>query len=458
MVRILVVDDDQNMRASLSEALSRKGYGVESVGDAGAAIRMAEAGDFQAVITDVRMPGKSGLELLDELKRLRPEMPVVLITAYGSVETAVEAIRKGADDYLLKPFGADALDSVLRRVLDGEAAAESAKPSAPGPAAPRSAALEREIVTVSPRMKLLMAMAEKTANSNAPVFIRGESGTGKELMARFMHQRSNRSGGPFVAVNCAALPVNLLESELFGYEKGAFTGATGRKIGKFEAANGGTLLLDEITEMDVNLQAKLLRVLQEKEVDRVGGTAPVKVDVRVIATTNSAVEEAMRAGKFRRDLYFRLNVIPLELIPLRERPEDIPALAGHFLRKFAENSGRNVRSISSETMEILKKCVWTGNVRELENVLERAVLLCNGDVIMPEDLFLSYSPDGEQVPARRGEAVTAGLTMEEMERRLILGTLEKTGNNRTRAAEMLGISIRTLRNKLNAYKIGGKGE
>ncbi|MBI3582006.1 MAG: sigma 54-interacting transcriptional regulator [Nitrospinae bacterium] len=274
----------------------------------------------------------------------------------------------------------------------------------------------------------------------------------------FIHRRSNRAGGPFIAVNCAALPENLLESELFGYEKGAFTGAANRKMGKFEAAHGGTLLLDEITEMDVNLQAKMLRVLQEKEVDRVGGVSPVKVDVRVIATTNRLVDEAIREGKFRRDLYFRLNVIPLELIPLRERPEDIPALAGHFLRKFAENSGANARSIAAETMETLKKCRWTGNVRELENVLERAALLCPGDEIMPEDLFLSYSPEGEQAPAPREWALAEGLTMEEMERRLIFGTLEKTGNNRTRAAEMLGISIRTLRNKLNAYKIGGRGK
>ena len=460
MTNILVVDDDQNMRGSLCEALTRHGYNAESAGDAETALRMAETGNFQAVITDIKMPGKSGLELLEELKRLKPETPVILITAYGTMDTAVDAIRKGADDYLLKPFGADALAKSLRRVLgNGDLPASPSKQVAHGFSAPpqNTSGSEREIVTLNPRMKQLLAMAEKTADSNAPVFVQGESGTGKELIARFIHRRSNRSAGPFVAVNCAALPENLLESELFGYEKGAFTGAINRKIGKFEQASGGTLLLDEVTEMDINLQAKLLRVLQEKEVDRVGGSAPVKVDTRVIATTNRVAEDAIKEGIFRRDLFFRLNVIPLVIIPLRERPEDIPALANHFLAKFSANSGRNVNSISPETMDILKKCRWSGNVRELENVLERSVLLCHGDVIMPEDLFLSYSPEGDTSSSAPAETYSAGMTMEEMERRLILGTLEKTGNNRTRAADMLGISIRTLRNKLNAYKIGEKG-
>lgn len=459
MTNILVVDDDQNMRVSLCEALARHGYNAESAADAVSAFRMVETGDFQAVITDIKMPGKSGMELLCDIKGLKPATPVILITGQGTVDTAVEAMRKGADDYLLKPFGASALDAALKRVLgNGDSTTSQGKQTTVGrpQAAQIPSAGERDIVTLNPRMKQLLAMAEKTASSNAPVFVQGESGTGKELIARYIHQRSNRSSGPFVAVNCAALPENLLESELFGYEKGAFTGAVNRKIGKFELADGGTLLLDEVTEMDINLQAKLLRVLQEKEVDRVGGTSPVKVDTRVIATTNRVAEDAINEGKFRRDLYFRLNVIPLVIIPLRDRPEDIPALANHFLTKFAVSSGRNVGSISPETMEILKKCKWTGNVRELENVMERSVLLCHGNSIMPEDLFLSYSPEGEAAPAETG-SISAGMTMEEMERRLIIGTLEKTGNNRTRAADMLGISIRTLRNKLNAYKIGGKG-
>jgi DNA-binding NtrC family response regulator len=457
MAKILVVDDDPNMRVSLCEALARFGHEVESTTDAVSALRMMDLKNFQAVISDIRMPGKTGIELLEDIKSAKPEIAVLLMTAYGTVETAVEAMRKGADDYLLKPFGAQDVEKSLKRILNGAGSPEPAKQTAPVQAPQKSSVGERKIITVNPRMTQILQMAERTANSTAPALIQGESGTGKELIARFMHNHSGRAAGPFVAVNCAAIPENLLESELFGFEKGAFTGAASRKIGKFELASGGTLLLDEVTEMDINLQAKLLRVLQEKEIDRVGGTTPVKVDTRVLATTNRVPEEAIKDGKFRKDLYFRLNVIPLVLLPLRERPEDIPALAEHFLKKFAADSGRDVFGIAPETMGILKKCRWSGNIRELENVLERAVLLCHGDVLMPEDLFLSYSPEGEQEPAK-SEAITAGMTMEEMERRLIMGTLEKTGDNRTRAAEMLGISIRTLRNKLNAYKIDEKGK
>ncbi|MBI3794342.1 MAG: sigma-54-dependent Fis family transcriptional regulator [Nitrospinae bacterium] len=457
MAKILVVDDDPNMRVSLCEALARCGYDVESAPDAVTALRQIETKDYRVVITDIRMPGRSGLELLDDVKASRPETSVILITAYGTVETAVEAIRKGADDYLLKPFGVDVLNDTIRRILNGGAPAEVGRASAPAQLQPRPADNGKQIITKNPKMLQILQMAERTANSSAPVLIQGESGTGKELMARFIHNHSGRSEGAFVAINCAALPENLLESELFGYEKGAFTGAVNRKIGKFELADGGTLLLDEVTEMDINLQAKLLRVLQEKEIDRVGGSAPVKVDTRVIATTNRVPEDAIREGKFRKDLFFRLNVIPLTLLPLRERPEDIPVLAEFFLKKFSVESARDVRAVSPATMYILKKCKWGGNVRELENVLERAVLLCHTDVLEPEDLFLSYSPEGEQ-STERPENLPAGMTMEEMERRLILGTLEKTQNNRTRAAEMLGISIRTLRNKLNAYKIDEKGK
>ncbi len=459
---ILVVDDDENMRTALGEALARGGYSVDLAADAAGGLLKLEAGEYRLVVADIRMPKKGGLEFLDEVKALRPALPVVLITAYGTVDTAVAAMRKGADDYMLKPFSAETLEKTVKRLLNG-GEAEPARPAPPRPAARAGQARERRIVTGNRKMLDLLEMAERTAASRASVLVQGESGTGKELLARFIHEKSDRASGPFVAINCAALPETLLESELFGYEKGAFTGAMARKVGKFELADGGTILLDEISEMDLALQAKLLRVLQEREIDRVGGSAPVAVDVRVIATTNRRMEEFVREGKFREDLYFRLNVIPLVIPPLRERQEDIPLLADHFINRFAADAGKRMDGVTDGAMEILKNCRWRGNIRELENVMERAVLLARGERIAPEDLFMLPAP-GEPPPPAAPEAPRAmpsaaapymepGMTVEEMERRLILGTLDKVGNNRTKAAEMLGISIRTLRNKLNAYKV-----
>ncbi len=458
MTDILVVDDDENMRTALCEALVRGGYSVDSAADADTGLRKIEVEKYRMVVSDIRMPRKSGMELLSDIKQSHPDISVVLVTAYGTVDTAVEAMRKGADDYLLKPFSADVLDKVVQRVLNGGAQADSAKaaPQRPSPAFKKPTSKERKIVTQNKKMLELLDMAERTAASKASVLIQGESGTGKELLARFIHQKSDRADGPFVAINCAALPETLLESELFGYEKGAFTGAAARKIGKFELADGGTILLDEITEMDINLQAKLLRVIQEKEVDRVGGSASVPVNVRVIATSNRKLEDAIRQGRFREDLYFRLNVIPLVIPSLRERPEDIGLLADYFLKKFSGDSGKQVSSIAPQTADALKKYAWNGNIRELENVMERAVLLCRGDMVMPGDLFLPSLPDTAQPVAAPEQQATGG-TVEDMERKLIVGTLEKAGNNRTRAAEMLGISIRTLRNKLNTYKLESKG-
>ena len=469
MTDILVVDDDENMRQALGEALGRAGHSVELAADAAAGMMKLETGEFRLVVTDIRMPKKSGLEFLDEIKALRPALPVVLITAYGTMETAVEAMRKGAADYLMKPFSADTLEKTVRRLLDGEGTETVKAPAVPRPPARAARAKERPIVTKNKKMLEMLDMAARTAASRASVLIQGESGTGKELLARFIHEKSDRAQGPFVAINCAAIPETLLESELFGHEKGAFTGAMARKAGKFELADGGTILLDEISEMDFALQAKLLRVLQEREIDRVGGTAPVTVDVRVIATTNRRMEEFIRQGKFREDLYFRLNVIPLVIPPLRERQEDIQPLAEYFAAKFAAEAGKNMTGLTAEAMDILQKCRWRGNIRELENVMERAVLLARGDRVGPADLFMlpagdeptaaQPAPDGpREMPKGAAPYVEAGMTVEEMERRLIFGTMDKAGNNRTKAADMLGISIRTLRNKLNAYKVETKGE
>ncbi|GMT42077.1 MAG: acetoacetate metabolism regulatory protein AtoC [bacterium] len=455
--RILVVDDDESMRSALAETLTRCGHLVDTA-DVDCINKM-EAKDYRLVIADVKTPGTNGLEILEQIKNSYPKTGVILITAYGTVDTAVESMKKGADDYLLKPFSGDALESAVKSVLDGggtgqtHASAVAVKNSAAS--SKNGSTPEREFLTCNKTMKEILQMAERTASSTASVLISGESGTGKELVARYIHRKSKRSSGRFVAVNCAALPENLLESEFFGYEKGAFTGAISRKTGKFELADHGTILLDEITEMNVGLQAKLLRVLQEKEIDRVGGTSPVPLDVRIIATTNKHIDEAIAQGRFREDLYFRLNVIPITIPPLRERMEDLPLLVEHFIKKFSLRCGAGVKGIAKEAMEILGKCRFKGNVRELENIIERAVLFCRSDTILPQDLF--------PVPPQESGNITAGEfkltgTVEEMERKLIMGTLERVGDNRTRAAGELGISIRTLRNKLKAYKNSGGNE
>ena len=451
--RILVIDDDENMRAALAEALTRAGYSVDTADDGQSGLTKVEAYGYKLAVADLNMPKMGGMEFLEQVKKLNSGMPVVLITAYGSVETAVEAMKMGADDYLLKPFSADVLERVVKRLLGGEPRAPQKQPV---PQRPPAAAMagrmkRREIVSQNKKMKAIMDLVERTAVSKATVLIHGESGTGKELVARHIHNSSDRADGPFIAINCAALPESLLESELFGHEKGSFTGAIAKKIGKFEMADKGTILLDEITEMDRGLQAKLLRVLQERELDRVGGGMPVPIDVRVIATTNRPLEKIIKEGGFREDLYYRLNVIPIDIPALRERMDDLPMLIDHFIEKFAAESGREVTGISDEAAALLKKCRFRGNVRELENVMERAVLLARSATIEVDDLFMRPASESEP-ESEKIEAESASGTVEEMERRLVLGTLARVGNNRTQAAKELGISIRTLRNKLNAYK------
>jgi two-component system response regulator FlrC len=447
MDRILVVDDDGGMRLALSEVLERQGYAVKAVESGAAALEALATTAYAMVICDMRMPGMSGSELLETVQSRYPGLPTVMITAYGTVEDAVAAIKAGARDFLTKPFSPQDLLHLVRGILQetgGEAERDPSTPRAFG---------EGELVTRSPAVGRVLAVAEGVAASRAPVLIQGESGTGKELLARFIHSAGPRRQQPFVAVNCAALPRELLESELFGHERGAFTGAIARKLGKFELANRGTILLDEISEMEPSLQAKLLRVLQEHEVDRLGGARPVAIDARVIATTNRELRPMVASGTFRRDLYYRLHVVPLTLPPLRERAEDIDVLVDHFCARF--RPGRAV-TLEPAAHAYLKRHPWPGNVRELEHVIERALLLASASTITLADLQLEEEAPPLEAASAAGSL--AGLTVHEVERRLIFETLKRTNNNRSHAARMLGISVRTLRNKLAEYRGSGQLE
>ncbi|RMD85951.1 MAG: sigma-54-dependent Fis family transcriptional regulator [Candidatus Dadabacteria bacterium] len=455
--KILVVDDDERMQVALKSALSKKGYDVLIAGDGGMAWEIFSREIVDLVISDQNMPVMSGDELLSKIKEEGKNVPFIMITAYGTIDGAVKAMQMGAADFITKPFSVGDLERVVKRVF--------ALNSGTLEAAPLKGKKKRgSIITRDPSMIRIIEIAEAVAQSDATVLIQGESGTGKEVMARFIHHSSPRRKQAFVAVNCAALPENLLESELFGHEKGAFTGAQSAKPGKFELAHGGTILLDEISEMDIALQAKLLRVLQEQEVDRVGGREPISVDVRVIATTNRNLEEMVRQGKFREDLYYRLNVIPITLPPLRERKGDIKLLVEHFMNEYLKDGGW---ALPHDVLVELERYSWPGNVRELQNAVKRASILSRGDshikgahFFLPKTGNLSsevvVEKDNRQEDRKEEDdsqdlIIRSGLTVSEMEKRLILETLKATGNNRTQAAKLLGISIRTLRNKLNEY-------
>lgn len=447
---VLVVDDEPAMRTALSESLRRKGYLVTQATDGREALdRVVETHPW-LVLTDMKMPRLGGIALVREIKKRTPGTHVVVMTAFGSVETAVEAIKLGASDFLLKPFAADALDQVVAGLAES-------MPDVTCQGEPKASSA-RQILTQDPGMQRLLALVEGVAASQATILIDGESGTGKELMARFIHARSPRAHRPFVAVNCAALPEGLLESELFGYERGAFTGALMRKLGKFELAHQGTLLLDEISEMNLPLQAKLLRVLQEREVDRVGGNGPVSVNIRVIATTNKPLHREVEAGRFREDLYYRLNVFPVTLPPLRARRADIALLARHFVQAAASRNGVAAAALSDRAVAYLEGRTWKGNVRELENAVERAVLVSLGGTIEPEHFPPEVSPSrGAATEGVTPRSASEGGSLWEMERDLIVRTLARVAQNRTRAAKELGISVRTLRNKLREYRQGLEG-
>lgn len=451
--KILIVDDEEAMRMALVDSLTTSGYHVKAAANGEEALELFQKDTYAVVVSDIRMPKMSGLDVLKRIKKISPQTPVILITAYGTVKTAVEAMKEGATEFLMKPFSLDELDFTINNVLASRSLDDDGQT---GSTTEESRHHQRDIITRDERMLQILNRLRVVAKSKATVLIQGESGTGKELVARYIYLHSERRNKPFIAVNCAAIPHNLLESEMFGFEKGAFTGAVQRKLGKFEMADGGTLLLDEVSEMDIQLQAKLLRVLQEGEVDRIGGKTPVPVDVRVIATTNVDLKAAIEEKKFRRDLFFRLNVIPVVIPPLRERKTDIPLLAEYFVKKFALALGKEEAAISREALDLLKAHDWLGNVRELENVMERAVLICDGPVIKADHLcmegvFLSVLEEESRPPATPSQR--ENITLREMEKALIIETLNKVQGNRTKASQILGISVRTMRNKLHEYKL-----
>lgn len=440
---MLIVEDDPEMRGVLSFGLSHNGYTVVTAKSTKEGLTVFEEHPFDLVLADLRFPGEDGLHLVETIKSKSLRTPVIIVTANGSVQSAVEAMRRGAFDYLLKPVSINILEERISIALK-----EGVSPPREGPL--ENPEEEGTFLTRNQRMKEIVTLCERIAASHVPVLLQGESGTGKELIARYIHKKSPRHQKPFVAVNCASLPESLFESELFGHEKGAFTGALYKKIGKFELAHQGTLLLDEVTEMSPFLQAKLLRVIQEGEVDRIGGRLPIPIDVRVIATTNQKIEDLIEKGAFREDLYFRLNVISLHLLPLRERKEDIELLAHHFLKTFSTQYGRPGLSFSHEVLNWFRQQPWRGNVRELKNRIERAVLSSPRTLLDINDFC---QPErGEATAFSRGS--DPPFSLKEMEKDLIFKALHRTNGNRTQAAKILGISIRTLRNKLHEYQEG----
>jgi DNA-binding NtrC family response regulator len=426
MKKVLIIDDEIDMATALRETMKRFGFFPSVFSNPVDVLAKENISDYDLVLTDLKMPRMSGIEFLQEIRGKGVFVPVIVITGFGTVESAVDAMKLGAADYILKPVSSDSLKKVIDRILPIET---------------------DDLVADSPAMKNLMAVIREVAKSDITVLLTGDSGTGKEVVARTIHKFSNRNAKPFVAVNCAAISESLLESELFGHEKGAFTGAIERRTGKFELANGGTLLLDEVSEMAYSLQAKLLRALQEREIDRVGGKTPIKLDVRIIATTNKDLLAAVKKGTFREDLYYRLNVFPVIIPPLRERPEDILPLAEFFLKALSGKMGK-VFSFSDSFSNYLLHREWAGNVRELENFIYRMAVITPSDVLNPPADVQSHSAGGAQPPY----AVASG-RMKDVERDLIIRTLKETANNRTRAAEILGVSVRTIRNKLKEYAI-----
>jgi DNA-binding NtrC family response regulator len=432
---ILVVDDEKSQREILEMILSAEGYDVTTAASGEAALKFARDRRFDLALTDLKMTGMDGIELLQQLLAQDSSIIVILLTAHGSIDSAKEALRRGAFDYLQKPYDRETLLGTIKRALV------------------RLDALDAEIISASPEMEAVKKMVLKVARSNSTVLIRGESGTGKELIARAIHNQSPRSEEMFQAVNCAAINENLLESELFGHERGSFTGAHADKKGLFEVADRGSLFLDEIAELDISMQAKLLRALQEREIRRVGGTRPIKIDVRVIAATNRDLRAMVADGRFRDDLYYRLNVLSVDVPPLRERRDDIPVLIDFFVRKHTRNTSRMVRGLTPETQKLMLNYGWPGNVRQLESAIERAILLCEGDLITVEDLPLEVRQEARQVADVAFKLPPEGISFEDVERDLITQAMEQTDYNITKAAKLLGLTFRTLQYRLEKFGI-----
>jgi len=444
--KVLVVDDHPQARDSMADILRQAGHAVECCSSAAEALAAVDRAAFDCIVTDLRMPGMNGLEFMIHLQRRQYDAQVVMVTAHASVATAVEAMRRGAFDYIEKPFQVDQLERLV-----GQAIRHKRLVSPPSDAARRAAPA---MVGASPPMQALRAKIAQVAPTPVTVLITGESGTGKELVARAIHAASNRRDKPWVSLNCPVLSAHLMESELFGHQRGAFTGADAPRIGRFELADGGTILLDEVSEIDLNLQAKLLRVLQERSFERVGSSETIRVDVRVLATTNRDLEAEVAAGRFRQDLYYRLAVVPIHVPPLRERLDDVPALVEYFLARSAERLGREPVVLQRSAMELLQRYEWPGNVRELENIITRISVLGSTSAVSADELrrWLVESARADRaVPASEAAPVPVGLSLEEMERRLIEATLEQFGGHREKTAKALGIGVRTLSGKLRQY-------
>lgn len=455
--KILVVDDEVIVRNFLAETLRRKNIEVTTAENGTKAIALVKENCYDMVITDMKMPDITGIDVLRKVKEISPTTITVVITAFGSIENAVEAMRLGAFNYLIKPFSPDTIEAVVEKAREHLSLLEENQYLRQQLSQGDSRTAQK-IIGESLVMKKILAEVVQIAKSNASVFINGESGTGKEVIASAIHYNSLRADQPFIKVNCAAVPETLIESEFFGHEKGSFTGANARRLGRFELANKGTLLLDEVTEIPLGLQAKLLRVIQEHEFERVGGTRPVKVDVRLISTSNRDIKESIAQKLFREDLFYRLNVVPIYLPPIRERCEDILPLAEYFIQKSALENHREKKTLTPEAKKKLLSYNWPGNIREIANVIERAVVIDTNSEITPEHLYIE-SGQFPKLGIQKAETglenktLPQGMTLQELEKRLIIETLQAQHNNRTRTAEALGISIRTLRNKLHEYDL-----
>jgi DNA-binding NtrC family response regulator len=447
MPTILIVEDESKMRRLLELNLGEDGFKTLSAGDAETGLKILRENSIDLVVTDLKLPGMNGLEFLQTIKRHNAALPVIVMTAFGSVETAVEAMKAGAADYVLKPFSLGEMRMVIRKELDVHALREENRSL-------REALGKRythpNVIARSAKMQEVLATVDRVAPTNSTVLLGGESGVGKDLIARAIHEKSRRTSGPFVKINSTAIPENLLESELFGFEKGAFTGAVASKPGKFELADKGTLFLDEIGDVPAPIQVKLLRVLQEREFERLGGTRTIKVDVRLIAATNRDLREALEQGTFREDLYYRLNVVPIDIAPLRQRKEDIPDLVNLFISRFSADSGKPIEGIAREAMQILLNYHWPGNVRELQNIIERACALAKGKVLEATDIHLDIRPI--KAPDGSSGFLPDGITLERWEDEMIREALRRANGNKSQAARLLGLSRNALRYRLS--KIG----